>query len=62
MFGVFAGEGSGRRVTLAAIAARLREAGPGAATPWGPQDDVRYFANLAEAFAGAVDADFYCRQ
>ena len=38
----------------AEILARLQGAGPGAETPFGKRDDLRYFLNLAEAFAGAA--------
>ncbi|MBI4583759.1 MAG: serine/threonine protein kinase [Planctomycetes bacterium] len=41
--------------TLAQVLSSLKEAKPDAGTPFGKKDDVRYFANLAEAFAGVSD-------
>jgi tetratricopeptide (TPR) repeat protein len=41
--------------TLAQVLTKLKDATPEADTPFGKKDDVRYFANLAEAFAAVAD-------
>ncbi len=41
--------------TLAQIVARLKEAKPEAETPFGPKDEVDYFAKLARAFADVAE-------
>lgn len=41
--------------TLAQILGRIRDAGPGTETPFGPKDQVDYFAKVARAFAQVAD-------
>jgi WD40 repeat protein len=41
--------------TLAQVLTKLKDAAPETETPFGKKDDVRYFANLAEAFADVSD-------
>jgi serine/threonine protein kinase/Tfp pilus assembly protein PilF len=41
--------------TLAQVLIRLKDSAFDAQTPFGKKDDVRYFANLAEAFASVAD-------
>jgi tetratricopeptide (TPR) repeat protein len=48
--------------TLAALLGRLREAAPGAATPLGPKDDLRFFASLAAACADVAEGLHHAHQ